>query len=266
MAAGASCSIRGSARLWLCESGGELAFAVYSPKAANAELGVARDQSALPTVVTFTDDDVSFTAPQLDRLRQSLAILSRTLTEGVVSFDSTEGKGSLLSAPTSRPSEVRAVTEGNVELALELAESLGRVEEQSFDIRAATEKLNALLTQGILKVAGRYRTIDGNPKYPYLPAAAIERYAADSFSMLQRSSQQARVRAAFSVWAIDLRGHLFADGCSKTATILSAVLLSRSGAPIPQVASRDQYYSAPYDSSGRPSWSHWLRYHLSSRD
>jgi hypothetical protein len=203
------------------------------------------------------------TASPRERIKRNLHTLSRTLASGIVSTASTPGKAEMLASADATAANVRRMTEDNAAAALDLIEDLLANPRAPLDLRAVVERVNAIFTRGVLKTGSLYRTHDPSSEVPYLPAAAIPEYAASFYKTTERSPAPAAERAAYAIWGIDLRGHLFADGCGKTATVISGFILSRSGCTIPLYSSRDAYYAAPYGASGAMSWRAWRTYFIS---
>ncbi|MDB4951450.1 MAG: hypothetical protein JWM27_4099 [Gemmatimonadetes bacterium] len=196
-----------------------------------------------------------------ERLRLNLGTLSRTLMTGHVSTGSTPGKDEALALATK--DDVRRTTEANAGTALDLVEELLVDAAAPLDLRVVTEEINAIFGCGVLKPGLLYRKNDPASGFPYLPAAAILEYAAFFYRMGGQSTAGDVDVAAWAIWAIDLRGHLFADGCGKTATLVSGLILARAGLTIPLYTSRDAYYAAPYAMSGAMSWRAWRAYFIS---
>jgi hypothetical protein len=197
-----------------------------------------------------------------ERVARNLRTLSRTLATGRVSTASTPGKAETLTLAVTED-DVRRATESNATAALDFVEELIADPGAPLDLRAAAEQVNAIFARGVLKAGSLYRRHDPAPGVPYLAAAAISEYAAFFYQAAGRSAAPVAEVAAWAVWAIDLRGHLFADGCGKTATVISELILARAGRTIPLYSSRDAYYAAPYGGSGAMSWRAWRAYFIS---
>jgi hypothetical protein len=188
------------------------------------------------------------------RLEQNLRILSRTLSTRIVSTASTPGKAELLIAAESSADDIRRTTEANLAASLDLVEELLAKRNVPLDLRAASEQVNTIFARGILKSSSPYRSRDPASEFPYIPAVAVPEYAAFFYRAAGSSPASAEEIAAWAVWAIDLRGHIFADGCGKTATVVSGLILARADRPVPLYPARDIYYATPYSRSGAMSW------------
>lgn len=196
-------------------------------------------------------------------LERNLQRLSRTLHLGTIDSASSPEKVGALDPALEDPSRTRMIAETNVATALDFVESQLRQSRVHSDVGSIVVEVNTILTRGIVVAGALYRTHEPVTGIPYIPASEVPQYAAKTFHIFRHSRALPVPLAAFSIWAIDLRGHLFSDGCGKTALIVSSYLLRREGCHVPLIPSRSGYYSGPYGEDGNMSWPKWLRYYSS---
>lgn len=106
------------------------------------------------------------------------------------------------------------------------------------DLDYFIKKLSQIVNQGILKSDYIYR-VDDSEKYPYtlvcdLPTSCWLFYS-KMFRELETLQEPIRL-AALAEWHIDIRDHFFADGCGKTARVVSAWVLMRAELPLPDLS------------------------------
>ena len=115
------------------------------------------------------------------------------------------------------------------------------------DLRAFIEDLATTVNSGILKEGSLIRTSDSD-KYPYARIANLENYMDKFYQGLYERAQNPNAdpieSAAFAEFGIDFGGHFFADGCGKTAKVVSGFMLMRHNHKLPEYkGGRSAYYA-----------------------
>lgn len=190
----------------------------------------------------------------VDAMRSNVLQISRTLQRGVLDASAASEKASLLT--NDPPSSIKQVAASNLTAAINIIASSLRHNPQPLDARDVTERINRTLTHDLLTPHTLYRS-HNSPHLPYIAFCDIPAYATMAYRVIDCGRASPTALSAFAIWAIDFRGHLFSDGCGKTAILVSALLLARAGHPIPRLPTRAVYYAAPYDGE-RLSWKKWL--------
>lgn len=107
------------------------------------------------------------------------------------------------------------------------------------------EKTALDVNRGILKEGMLLRTADSS-KFPYTRIAdlpqSFETFKQEFFHRLNDPKQNPRELAAWVEFNIDLTHHFFEDGCGKVSKALSAWVLARGSADLPQYRGREEYY------------------------
>jgi|GEM_PF-974636 len=125
---------------------------------------------------------------------------------------------------------------------------------------------------GILKDGVLLRQGADSDKYPYTRIAELEpamtKFYAELADRLSSKDEDPVELAAWVEYNIDLTHHFFADGCGKTAKVISSFVLMRSGLPLPNYTNRDDYFEhAPTKIVGRDpevdndQYQTWLAYY-----
>lgn len=115
------------------------------------------------------------------------------------------------------------------------------------ELRKFIEGLASTVNSGIVKEGSLIRTSDSD-KYPYVRIANLENYM-DKFcnglyERLNNPKADPIESAAFAEFGIDFAGHFFADGCGKTAKIVSSFMLMRHNHKLPEYrGGRSAYYA-----------------------
>ena len=115
------------------------------------------------------------------------------------------------------------------------------------DLRSFIEGLAATVNSGIVKEGNLIRTSDSE-KYPYARIANLEDYMDKFYRELYERIQDPKAdpieSAAFAEFGIDFGGHFFADGCGKTAKVVSSFVLMRHDHKLPEYkGGRSAYYA-----------------------
>ena len=115
------------------------------------------------------------------------------------------------------------------------------------DLRKFIESLAATVNSGIVKEGNLIRNSDSE-KYPYARIANLENYMDKFYQGLYKRVQNPEAdpieSAAFAEFGIDFGGHFFADGCGKTAKVVSSFILMRHNHKLPEYkGGRSAYYA-----------------------
>ena len=115
------------------------------------------------------------------------------------------------------------------------------------DLRKFIESLAATVNSGIVKEGNLIRSSDSE-KYPYVRIANLENYMNKFYQGLYERVQNPAADpielAAFAEFGIDFGGHFFADGCGKTAKVVSSFMLMRHNHKLPEYkGGRSAYYA-----------------------
>lgn len=207
-------------------------------------------------------------------LRVLLGQISRTAT-GELDATSSHVKLDIVRSDLA-PDAIRKIQRQNIDSTAAMCSAL--VEKpfaSSEEWRQFVRRLNAILTSQLLTDGTPpYRSFAPGSPVSYVAPLHIPAFAELFFTVLAHRDlalrgamvpqHEAIDLAAFAVWGIDLKGHLYADGCGRTALTLAVFLLLRHDQPLPQIASRDAYYAGCYSSAGVLSWKCWVRYFRSA--
>lgn len=138
--------------------------------------------------------------------------------------------------------------------------------------RQFVEQVATQINGGILKDGVLIRQGADSDKYPYTKIADLEpamtKFYAELANRLDNPDEDPIELAAWVEYNIDLTHHFFADGCGKTAKVISSYVLMRSGLPLPTYTSREDYFEhAPTEIVGRDpeadddQYQAWLAYY-----
>lgn len=140
------------------------------------------------------------------------------------------------------------------------------------DVREFVENIAETINGGILKEGKLIRSGSDSQKYPYTRVAelepAMDRFYQEFTRKLADPNQDPVELAAWVEYNIDLTHHFFADGCGKTAKVISSFVLMRSNKPLPNYTTRAEYYAnAPTEVVGQDAsvdkeqYDKWLGYY-----
>lgn len=121
--------------------------------------------------------------------------------------------------------------------------------------------INERLTVGTRSGNVIVRDFDSG-QYPYCPATEVPRRANNLACRFVRSRDPATLinLIAASYWEIDFRGHIFADGCGKTANTFAGWLLARFSVTVPELPPRPQFIAGAYGPTGHLDLRRWRTY------
>ena len=115
------------------------------------------------------------------------------------------------------------------------------------ELRSFVEGLATTVNAGIVKEGNLIRTADSQ-KYPYVRVDQLEAYMEKFYQGLFERAQNPAAdpveAAAYAEFGIDFAGHFFADGCGKSAKVVSSYMLMRHGHKLPEYrGGRSAYYA-----------------------
>ena len=176
---------------------------------------------------------------------RNLLAMSRT-AQGVVDTSASAEKAESMTGVSGETAADLA--KQNFETAIrEAYENKERRFESPEDLRNFIEGLAETVNSGIVKEGSLIRASDSN-KYPYVRIANLENYMDKFYQGLYERVQDPEAdpveSAAFAEFGIDFGGHFFADGCGKTAKIVSSFVLMRHNHKLPEYkGGRSAYYA-----------------------
>jgi len=105
------------------------------------------------------------------------------------------------------------------------------------ELREFVESIASTINQGITKEGILIRQGEDSPKYPYTRVAELEgrmqQFYEELFTRIKNPKEDPVALAAWVEYKIDLSDHFFADGCGKTAKLLSSWVMMRAGKNLP---------------------------------
>lgn len=211
--------------------------------------------------------------PEEEYISQGLANLATTsrTAQGEIDTSASGSKGQDVEDLNSQ--EAADLAKENFEEALRSAFAQ---KERDFDspaeVREFVENMAKIINGGILKDGVLIRQGQDSDKYPYTRLenleAAMNSFYTEFTQRLADPDQDPVELAAWVEYSIDLTHHFFADGCGKTAKVISAFALMRSNKPLPNYSSRAEYYAnAPTKVVGQDAsvdkeqYDKWLGYY-----
>lgn len=194
--------------------------------------------------VEFAGNKIPVEAYLQDANRNLLA-MSRT-AQGVVDTSASAKKAESMTGVSGEAAADLA--KQNFETAIrEAYDNKERQFESPENLRGFIEGLAATVNSGIVKEGNLIRTSDSD-KYPYVRIANLENYMnkfyQGLFERIQDPEADPVESAAFAEFGIDFGGHFFADGCGKTAKVVSSFMLMRHNHKLPEYkGGRSAYYA-----------------------
>ncbi|MBQ7040624.1 hypothetical protein IJN73_00965, partial [Candidatus Saccharibacteria bacterium] len=215
------------------------AIAAFQPHD-GATISWAKDKDTLGGIIK-TGEVLSYEAPEIP-----LSNYLKTANRNLMSMSRT-AHGTIDTSASTTKAEAMNVTSG--EDAASLAKNgFNRAIETAYDarktefanpneLRSFVENIATTVNGGILKDGVLIRSGEDSDKYPYvrianLPEAMI-RFYQEFYAKLQNPNTDPVELAAFVEYNIDLSGHFFADGCGKTAKVVSSFVLMRANHKLP---------------------------------
>lgn len=124
------------------------------------------------------------------------------------------------------------------------------------ELRQFIESIATTVNHGITKEGVLIRQGADSPKYPYTRVSELEgrmeQFYEELQARLEDPKEDPKSLAAWAEYRIDLSDHFFADGCGKTAKLVSSWIMMRAGqnlpdytmgGKIPAEKARDEYYA-----------------------
>lgn len=176
---------------------------------------------------------------------RNLMAMSRT-AQGVVDTSASVKKAESMTGVSGETAADLA--KQNFKNAIKLAyDNKDREFESPDDLRTFVEDIALTVNSGIVKDGSLIRTSDSE-KYPYTRIANLENYMNKFYQGLYERTQNPEAdpveSAAFAEFGIDFGGHFFADGCGKTAKVVSSFMLMRHNHQLPEYrGGRSAYYA-----------------------
>ena len=193
----------------------------------------------------------------------NLIAQSRTAV-GVLNTSSTLGKA-LLVPDFDNHDELATLSRSNASDAL--AFCYAELEGIALDARGWAKLIlgthSRLVAQIVTTDDDPFRTNDTTGPFPYVRAAHVrrcfDRLCLNLEANLKVPTRTAAIdAAAYTIWMVNLRGHLFVDACARTAVLLSGCILARNGQTVPIFPTRADLIRAAYDINERIHWMRWL--------
>jgi hypothetical protein len=182
----------------------------------------------------------------LDEIQRECDNLSRTTKSGELNTQASDRKVRHLNSGVS-PEEARTTGRGNIREAVRyLAAARRPLNDGVADLVVS---VNRELTRGVSTSPGAFRDFD-SARFPYLSAKLIPDFFAEFVAFLAETLIRCDPSAAESAasvarihWDVNVYGHLFADGCGRTATLIAAWAYWLGQGMIPRLPSRGDYLS-----------------------
>lgn len=208
--------------------------------------GLGGEETAFSSLssVEFAGDKIPVNSYLQDAKRNLLA-MSRT-AQGVVDTSASAKKAESMTGVSGEAAADLA--KQNFESAIrEAYNNKERDFESPDDLRGFVEGLATIVNSGIVKEGNLIRTSDSE-KYPYVRIANLENYMdkfyEGLFARIKNPEANPIESAAFAEFGIDFAGHFFADGCGKTAKVVSSFMLMRHNHKLPEYkGGRSAYYA-----------------------
>lgn len=194
--------------------------------------------------VEFAGNQISVETYLQDAERNLLA-MSRT-AQGVVDTSASAKKAESMTGVSGETAADLA--KQNFETAIrEAYDNKERNFESPEELKDFVESLAAIVNSGIVKEGNLIRSSDSE-KYPYVRIANLDNYMNKFYQNLYERAQDPKAdpveAAAFAEFGIDFGGHFFADGCGKTAKVVSSFMLMRHNHKLPEYkGGRSAYYA-----------------------
>lgn len=176
---------------------------------------------------------------------RNLMAMSRT-ARGVVDTSASKEKADSMTGVSG--AEAADMAKNNFDAAItEAFEHRNHQFESPQELRAFVETLAEQVNDGIVKEGSLIRSSDSQ-KYPYVRIANLEKemgkFYEGLFERVNNPEADPVESAAYAEFGIDFAGHFFADGCGKTAKVVSSYMLMRSGHKLPEYkGGREAYYA-----------------------
>lgn len=176
---------------------------------------------------------------------RNLMAMSRT-ARGVVDTSASKEKADSMTGVSG--AEAADMAKNNFDAAITEAFNYREHQfESPQELRAFVEALAEQVNNGIVKEGSLIRSSDSQ-KYPYVRIANLEKEMGKFYDGLFERTNNPEAdpieAAAYAEFGIDFAGHFFADGCGKTAKVVSSYMLMRSGHKLPEYkGGREAYYA-----------------------
>ena len=215
----------------------------------------------------------------MEAARRNLLATSRT-AHGIIDTSSSNTKSRAMAEGASE--NAAKLSMDGFEKAITTAFSAIRHKfKNPMELKMFVEGIAGIVNGGIVKEGALIRSGEDSVKYPYtriedLPAAMKDFYG-QLLSRMNNENNDPVETAAFAEYGIDICGHFFADGCSKTAKVISTFILMRAKHALPDysrgqnrdyAANRAEYYShepkepkGPHILQDKEAYAEFLKYY-----
>lgn len=182
----------------------------------------------------------------LDEIERECDNLSRTTKSGELSTEASARKVRHLRSGVSAET-ARTTGKGNIPKAVRyLAAALRPLGDGVADLVVS---VNRELTWDVSTSPGAFRDFDSE-RFPYLSARLIPEFfdefvtsLAETLTSRDPSAAESAAAVARVHWDVNVYGHLFADGCGRTATVVAAWAYWLGQGMIPRLPPRGDYLS-----------------------
>jgi len=182
----------------------------------------------------------------LDAVERECDNLSRTVRSGELNTQASAHKVRHLGSALA-PEAARTTGRSNIR---EAVRCLAAAERPPGDrVADLVISVNRELTCGISTSPGAFRDFDSE-RYPYLPARFVPGFFDEFAAFLAGASGRKDPSAGESAgiaarvhWDVNVHGHVFADGCGRTATVVAAWAYWLGQGVIPRLPPREEYLS-----------------------
>jgi hypothetical protein len=213
------------------------------------------ETAKIKEIIPVESDYEMLTSPDYEQTKQlqqykadaerNLMAMSRT-ARGVIDTSASAEKAQSMTGVSGEAAADLA--KQNFDTAIEIAlENRDHQFESPTELRAFVEALAEQVNSGIVKDGNLIRSSDSQ-KYPYVRIANLEnemnKFYDGLYERLNDPDHDPVEAAAYAEFGIDFAGHFFADGCGKTAKVVSSYVLMRSGHELPEYkGGREAYYA-----------------------
>jgi len=213
---------------------------------------------------------------------ESLSLTSRT-AEGTVDTSASVDKSGKMTEGLSAEETASLARNNFIEAVNQAFEASGRTFTSPQELRQFIESIATQVNQGITREGVLIRNGEDSTKFPYtrvenLPER-MDQFYQELMTRLNNPKEDPVELAAWLEFRIDQTDHFFADGCGKTAKVISAWAMMRAGRPAPDYTAhgqieknmsqvRGEYYKhaaktipGTDPATEQQDWENWLDYY-----
>ena len=215
-------------------------------------------------------------------MMKNLSLTSRT-AEGTVDTSASADKAAKMVEGLT-PEQTADQAKTNFETAVnQIYTERGQTFTSPDELRQFVESLAQTVNQGITQEGVLIRSGEDSTKFPYTKvenlAERMDQFYQELFFRLNNPKEDPTALAAWAEFRIDQTDHFFADGCGKTAKLVSAWVMMRADRPVPDYtqhgqieanlpAVRAEYYKhaaktvpGTDPAAEQRDWADWLEYY-----